>query len=260
MFLCFQQELVHRVEGFKHVSWKNDKETDDICNFTFSVTKLSRPNSCSEGTINTETMHEPSAGKVIPEPVGDCGEDSSYLSHVSTVMTHIHALSEDGDIKECGNGCLDMTFDGATLKVSSANGTVAGPDSKSGVTGSNTDLCVTLRTASEDNVPCGQASLPENTEGSEAQGAKDKTVEYCGILKEINLLVDNVQNIAPHFVVSSKVDCDVTLPHDCSTDGNHSNDTFVLAEGSSSHIQSRNCRSFAERSNSQQKIQNTGIK
>ena len=242
------------------MSWKNDKETDDVCNFTFSVAELSRQNSCSEGILNTETINKPSAGKVIPEPVSHCGEGSSCSSSVSTVTSEVCELSEGGDIKPCGNGCLDMTFEGAALKVSSANETGAGPDSKSGVTESVTEFCVTLRTANEDDVQCGQVSLPQNTEVSEAQGANDKTAEYCGILKERNLLVDITQNLAPHFVMPSIADCGVTVPNDCSTDGSLFNDTFVLAAGSSSHIQNRSSRSFAERSNSQHKIQNTGIK
>jgi hypothetical protein len=239
------------VEGFKHVSWKNDKEIDEICNFTFSVAELSKQNLCSEGTFNA---------KAIPEPVADCGEGSSCSNSVSTVTSQVPERSDGGGFKLCGNGCLDMKFDGATLRVSSVNGTVAGPDSKTGVTGSNTDLCVTLKPASEDDMACGQASLPQNTEVSEAQGPKDKAAEYCGILKEINLLVDNAENIAPNFVMPLKVDCDATVPSDCSTDGIVLNDTFVLAAGSSLCIQNRNSRSFAERSYNQQNIQNPGIK
>jgi hypothetical protein len=239
------------VEGFKHVSWKNDKEIDEICNFTFSVAELSKQNLCSGGIINA---------KAVPEPVADCGEGSSCSNSVSTVTSQVPELSDGGDFKQCDNSCLDVTFDGATLRVSLANGTVAGPDSKTSVSGSNTDLCVTLQTASEDDVPRGQASLPRNAEVSEAQGPKDKTAEYCGILKEINLLVDNVENIAPNFVMPLKVDCDVTVPNDCSTDGTVLNDTFVLAAGSSLHIQNRSSRSLTERSYNQQNIQNTGIK
>jgi hypothetical protein len=151
MFFCYQQELVHRVEGLKHVSWKNDKEIDEICNFTFSVADLSKQNLRSEGIIDA---------KAVPKPVADCGEDSSCANSVSTVTSQVPELSDGGDFKQCDNGHLDMTFEGATLKVSSANGTVTGPDSKNGVTGSNTDLCVTSKTASEDDVPSGQPSLP----------------------------------------------------------------------------------------------------
>jgi hypothetical protein len=251
MFFCCQQELVHRVEGFKHVSWKNDREIDDICNFTFSVAELSKQNLCSEGIINTKAMSE---------PVVDFSEGSSCSGLVSTTNSQVPELSDGGDIKQYGNGCLDMTFEGATLKVSSANGTVFGPDSKSGVTGSNTDLCVSIKTASEDDVPGGQASLPQNTEVSEAQGPKDKTAECCGILKEINLLVDNAENIAPNFAMPLKVDCDITVPNGCSTDGILLNDTFVLAASSSLQIQNRSSRCLAERSYNQQPIQNTGIK
>lgn len=250
-FFCCLQELVHRVEGFKHVSWKNDKEIDEICNFTFSVAEMSKQNFCSEGIINS---------KAVPEPVADCGEGSSSSNSVSTVTSQVPELSDGGDFKQCGNGRLDMTFDGATLRVSSANGTVAGPDTNTSVTGSNTDLCVTLKTPSEDDVPRGQASLPQNAEVLEGQGPKDKTAEYCGILKEMNLLADNAENIAPNFVMPLRVDCDVTVPKDCNTDGAVLNDTFVLAAGSPLRIQTRNSRSFGERSHNQQNIQNTGIK
>ena len=65
MFICCQQELVHRVEGFKHVSWKNDKEIDEIYNFTLSVAELSKQNWCSKGTIDPKSE---------PDPVADCGE------------------------------------------------------------------------------------------------------------------------------------------------------------------------------------------
>ena len=74
MFFCCQQELVHRVEGFKHVSWKNDKEIDEICNFTFGVAELSKQNLRSEGIISA---------KAVPEPVADCGEDSSCANCLS---------------------------------------------------------------------------------------------------------------------------------------------------------------------------------
>jgi len=251
MFFCCQQELVHRVEGFKHVSWKNDKEIDEICNFTFSVAEFSRQNLCSEGIIDP---------KSIPEPVAVCGEDTSCSNSVSTVTSQVPELSDGGDFKQCGNGRFDVTFEGAALKVSSANGTVAGPDSKTGVTGSNTDMCVTLKTASENNVPSSQPSLPQTAEVSEAQGPKDKTAEYCGILKKNNMFVDNAENIAPNFVMPLKVDCDVTIPNDCNTDVAVLNDTFVLATGSSLRIQTRSSRNFAERSYNQQNIQNTGIK
>jgi hypothetical protein len=250
-FFCCQQELVHRVEGFKHVSWKNDKEIDEICNFTFSVAELSKQNLCSEGIINA---------KAIPEPVADCGEGSSSSNSFSTVTSQVPEMSDGGDFKQCGKGHLDVTFDGATLRLSSVNGTVAGPDSNTGVTGSNTDLCVTLKTPSEDDVPRGQASLPQNAEVPEGQGSKDKTAEYCGILKEINVLADNAENIAPNFVMPLKVDCDVTIPNDCNTDGTVLNDTFVLAAGSPLRIHNISSRSFGERSYNQQNIQNTGIK
>ena len=250
-FFCCQQELVQRVEGFKQVSWEDDKEIDDICNFTFSIAELSKHYLCSEGIINT---------KAVPEPVADCGEGSSSSNSVSTVTSQVPELSDGGDFKQCGNGRLDMTFDGATLRVSSANGTVGGPDIKTGVTGGNTDLCVTLKTPSEDNVPHRQTSLPQNTEVSEAQGHKDKTAEYCGILKEFNLLAGNAENIAPNFVMPLKVDCDDTVPDDCGTDGTVLNDTFVLAGGSPLRIQNRSSRRLAERSYNQQNIQNTGIK
>jgi len=251
MFFCCQQELVHRVEGFKRVSWKNDKKMDEICNFTFSVSHLSKQNLCLESIINT---------KSVPEPVADCGEDISCSSSVSTVTSQVPELSDGGDFKQCGNGHLDMTFEGAALKVSSANATVTGPDSKTGVTGSNTDVCVTLKTTSEDDVPSSQPSLPQKAEVSETQGPKDKTAEYCGIRKEINMFMDNAENIAPNFVMPVKVDCDVTIPNDCNTDGAVLNDTFVLAGGSSLRVQTRTSRSFAERSYNQQNIQNKGIK
>jgi len=212
---------------------------------------MSKQNFCSEGIINS---------KAVPEPVADCGEGSSSSNSVSTVTSQVPELSDGGDFKQCGNGRLDMTFDGATLRVSSANGTVAGPDTNTSVTGSNTDLCVTLKTPSEDDVPRGQASLPQNAEVLEGQGPKDKTAEYCGILKEMNLLADNAENIAPNFVMPLRVDCDVTVPKDCNTDGAVLNDTFVLAAGSPLRIQTRNSRSFGERSHNQQNIQNTGIK
>jgi hypothetical protein len=247
MFFCRQQELVHRVEGFKHVSWENDKEIDRLCNFTFSVAELSKQNLCSDGIFNA---------KAVSEPVTDCSEGRSCSGSVSTLPFQVPELSDGGDIKQCAKGCLDVTFEGATLQVPSANRTVAGPDSKTRVTGSSTDLCVTLK----DDAPCGQTSPPQNTESSEERGPNDKTAEYCGILKEINLLVDNAENIAPEFVMPLKVDCDVTVPNDCGPGGSLLNDTFVLAAGSSSRIQNRSSRSFAERSYSQQNIQNTGIK
>jgi len=239
------------VEGFKHVSWKNDKEFDEICNFTFSVAELSKQNLCSGGIINA---------KAVPEPEADCGEGSSCSNSISTVTSQVPELSDGGDFKQCGNCRLDATFDGSTVRVSSANGTVPGPDSKTSVTGGNTDMCGTLKTASADDAPCGQESLPQNTEVSEAQGPKVETAEYCGILKEINLLVDDAENIAPNFVMPLKVDCDVRVPNDFSTDGTVLNDTFVLAAGSSLRVQNRSSRSFAERSYSQQNIQNPGIK
>jgi len=251
LFSCCQQELVHRVEGFKHVSWKNDKEIDEICNFTFSVAELSKQNLCLEGIINT---------KAVPEPAADCGEGSSCSNSVSTVTSQAPELSDGGDFKQCGNGHLDVTFDGAALRASSADGTVAGLDSKTGVTSSNTGSHGTLKTAGEDDAPCGQASLPQVTEGSEAEGPKDKTGEYCGILKEINLLVDNAENIAPNFVMPLKVDCDVTVPNGCSSNDTVLNDTFVLAGGSSLRVQNRSSRRFAERNYNQQNIQNAGIK
>jgi hypothetical protein len=239
------------VEGFKHVSWKNDKEIDEICNFTFSVADLSKQNFCSEGIINAKT---------VPKRVTDYSEGSSSSNPVSSVTTQVPELYDGGDFKQCGNGCLDVTFDGAALGVSPANGAVAGPDSKTGVTASNTDLCVTLKTPSEDDVPRGQASLPQNIEVSEAEGSKDKTAKYCGMLKEINPLLDDAENFAPNFLMALKVDCDVTVPNDFSVDDNVLNDTFVLAAGSSLHIQSRSFRSLAERSYNQQNVQNTGIK
>ena len=241
MFICCQQELVHRVEGFKHVSWKNDKEIDEIYNFTLSVAELSKQNLCSKGIIDP---------KSIPEPVADCGEYSSCSNSVSTVTSQVPELSYGGNFKQCGNGHLDVTSEGAALKVSSANGTVAGPGTKTGVTGSNTDVCVTLK---KDDVPSGQPSLPQNAEVSEAQGPKYKTAEYCGIRKEINMLVDNAENIAPNFVMPLKVDCDITISNDCNTDGV----VFLLTTGSSLRVQAR---SLAERSCNQQNIQNTGIK
>jgi hypothetical protein len=193
MFFCCQQELVHRVEGFKHVSWKKDKEVDDISNFKFTVAELSKQNVCLEGIINTEA---------VSEPVVDFSEGS-----VSTVNSQVPELSDGGDIKQYGNSCLDMTFEGATLKVSSANGTVVGPDSKSGVAGSNTDLCVPFKIFSDDDVPGGQVS--------EAQRPKDKIAECCEIVKDINFLEYNKENIAPDFVMPLKVDCNITVPNGC---------------------------------------------
>ena len=61
-------ELVQRVEGFKHVSLENDKEIDEICNFTFSTAELSMHYLCSEDIINT---------KAVPEPVADCVNNSA---------------------------------------------------------------------------------------------------------------------------------------------------------------------------------------
>jgi hypothetical protein len=74
------------------------------------------------------------------------------------------------------------------------------------------------------------------------------------------MLVDNAENIAANFAMRLKVDCKVTVPNDCNTDGAVLNDTFVLAAGSSLRIQNRSSRSLAERNYNQQNIRNTGIK
>jgi hypothetical protein len=248
MFFCCQQELVQRLEGFKQVSWQKDKEIDGICDFTFSVAELSKQNLCSEGAINA---------KAVSEPVAGSSHGSSCPRSVSTVTSQVPGLSDGGD-KQCG--CLEVTFEGATLQVPSANRTAAGPDGKTVVTGSDTDLCVALKTASEDGAPCGRASPAQNAELSEEQGRKDKTAEFCGILKEINFLVDNAENIAPEFVMPLTVDCDITVPNDCAAGGSLLNDTFVLAAGSSLCVQNRSSRSFPERSYNQQNTQYTGIK
>jgi hypothetical protein len=86
---------------------------------------------------------------------------------------------------------------------------------------------VALKAASEDGAPCGQASPPQNTELSEEQGPKDKTAEYCGIMKEINFLMGNAKNTAPEFVMPLKADCDITVPNDRGVGGRLLNDTFV---------------------------------
>lgn len=257
MFLCFQQELVHILEGFKHVSWKNDQETDDICNFTFSVSEFSRQNLCSRGIIDTETIDKLSTGKVVPEAAGDCDEGSSCSSSLSPVTSQVPEVG--GDIKQCC-GCLDTVFESTTLKASSTNETVAGSDSDSGVTRRNSDLCV-VKSASEDrDVVRGQTTIAKNTEVSEAQGLKDRSAECCGILKAVISSADCAQNIAPNFVMPLEVDCDATVASDCAAEDTVLNDTFVLPVSLSSHNQNRDCRSFAERHSSQQKIQNKGNK
>jgi hypothetical protein len=82
-------ELVHTVEGFKHVSWENDKNSYGICNFTFSVAELSKQNLCSEGIINAKAESEPADGS---------SPGSSCSSSVSTVTSQVPELSVGGDI------------------------------------------------------------------------------------------------------------------------------------------------------------------
>lgn len=106
---------------------------------------------CSGGIIDAETINKLSTGKVVPEAVGDCKDGSSHSSSVSSVTSKVHEMPEVGAIKQCYNYIFFTVFEGVTLKVSSANETVSGPDSDSGVTGRNTDLCVISKAASEDN-------------------------------------------------------------------------------------------------------------
>jgi hypothetical protein len=51
-------ELVQKLEGFKHISWKKNKETDDH-KFTFSIVELSGQSLCLEGAVLTQLSKKP---------------------------------------------------------------------------------------------------------------------------------------------------------------------------------------------------------
>lgn len=249
------------MEGFKHISWEKDQESDDAYNFTFSFAEMSRQNLCSEGIIKAETANKPPANMTVTGSVADCtGEDGSCLSTALTAATLHSELSEResevGDSEQCGE------CGGTTLGVLlSANETAAGSEGKSGGVKSNS--CMILETVEEDGLqlPVSQTSLPENTEVSEMQKVKNKTMESCGILKEVNLPVDCMQDIvAPCSVTPLKVNCDTAVQNSCSTHCSLLNSTFVLPKSTPWRIQEKAPRKMAERSSAQPKTQITGNK
>jgi hypothetical protein len=250
------------LEGFKQISWKEDQETGDVNNFTFSIAELSRQSLCLEGTVKTEL----SADMVILESVVDCtAKSNSCPSIMLTTASLENETSENesevSDTEQCGDIRSDRMFEGTTDRVLlSANEIIAGSDSMSGVTGSSTNSCVTLETGNVAGLlPIGQTSLPENTHVSEVQRVKDEPAEYCGTLKELNLPVERTKDIvAQCSLMPLKVDCNTVVPNDYITQGSVLNDTFVLPRTSPLRVQVKTPGRLVQRSNTQSKVQITG--
>ncbi|KDR06177.1 kinesin-like protein KIF18A [Zootermopsis nevadensis] len=253
-------ELVHKLEGFKHISWKKDQETNVNSNFTFSFAEMLRENLCSEGIIRVETANKPPANITVTGSVTDCtGQDGLSLSTVLTALPDnelSESESEAGDNGQCGerSDALRSTSLGVSL---SANETEAGAEGKRDV---KSNSRVILETVNEDGhqLPVSQTSLSENTEESEIQKVRDKTMECCGILKEINLPVDSMRDVVAECSVTPlKVHCDTAVQNGCSTNCSLLNSTFLLPKSSPSHVQVKSPRKLAEGNSTQSKKQIT---
>jgi len=269
MFLYFPQELVHKLEGFKHISWKKDQDTDGVFNFTFSIAELSSQSSCLEGAGKVETTKKQSTNTAAPGSVVDCtGQGVSCSSTVLTAVSLENEMSESdlevGDTEQYGDVCSGTILEGSTFRVPlSTNERVAGSEGKRDVAESNTTSCMILETTREGGhlLSDTQTNFLENMEFSEMQRVKDETLEYCGSLKEINLPVDCMQDIVSQCSQTPiKVDSDTTVPNGYSTQGSLLNSTFVLPQSSPSHMQEKTPRKLVDRSNAQPKLQITGNK
>jgi hypothetical protein len=255
------------LEGFKHISWKKDEETDDVPKFTFSIVELSGQSLCLAGAVKTEPFKKPLADKVIPEPAVDSMANNGPCSTIMLTTTSLENETskneaEVADTEQCGDVYSDRMLEGTTNRVSvSTNEIIAGSKSTSGVTGSNTNSCVSLET---DNVaglllPISQTSLPENTEVSEMQRVKDKPPEYCGILNEMNLPLDRTQGTAAQCSLTPlKVGCDTVVPNDYRTQGSQLNNTFVLPKTPPLCIQMKTPGRLVQRNNTQPKVHVSG--
>lgn len=255
------------MEGFKHISWKKDEETDDVHKFTFSIAELSGQSLCLEGAVKTEPSKKPLEDKAIPEQVVDYAAKSGPCSSIMLTTTFLENEtseneSEVGDSEQCGDVCSDRMLEGTTNRVPvSINEIIAGSESTSAVTESNTNSCATLETGNVAGflLPISQTDLPENTEVSEVQRVKDKPAEYCGILNEMNLPVDRTQGVAAQCSLTPlKVGCDTIVPNDYRTQGSQLNDTFVLPRTPPSCIQMKTPGRFVQRSNTRSKVHITG--
>lgn len=253
------------MEGFKHISWKKDQETDDAHNFKFSTPELSMQNLYLKGAVETEPSKKPSAD-VLPEPVVDCtAKRGSCSSIMLTATTFENETSENesevGNTEQCGGVCSHGMLEGTSNRPSVAtNEITAGSESTSGVT-ENINSCVTLETGSiAGHLPNSQTSLQDNTEVSEMQRVKDKYAEYCGTLNEINFPVDVMQGIAAQrYLMPPKVGCSTVVQNDNRAQGSHLNDTFVLSRTSPSCCQIKTPGRLVQKRSIQPKV-NTGNK
>jgi hypothetical protein len=253
------------LEGFKHISWKKDQESDDACNFTFSSAELLKQNLCLEGINKAETTNKPSADMTVTGSVAACaGQDASCSSTVLTAASLENELSESesefGDNEQCGGS--SGVLGGTTSRVPlAANERAAIAQCKSGIFKSNS--CLKLETVKEDGyqLPICHANLPENTEISEVQKVNDKSMEYCGVMKEINLPVNCMQDtVTQHSLTPLKVHCDTAVQNGCSTHCSVLNSTFALPKPSPSYIQEKTPRKLTARSSVKPKSQIKGNK
>lgn len=254
------------MEGFKHISWKKDEETDDVHKFTFSISEWSGQSLCLEGAVKTQPSKKPLEDEVIPELMVDYAAKSGPSSSIMLTATSLENEtseneSEVGDIDQYGDVCSDRMLEGTTNRVSvSINEIIAGSESTSAVTETDTNSSVTLETGNGAGLllPISQKSFPENTEVSEMQRVKDKPAEYCGILNEVNLPVDRTQGIAAQCSLTPlKVDCD-TVPNDYRTQGFQLNDTFVLPRSPPLCAQMKTPGRLVQRSDTQSKVHISG--
>jgi hypothetical protein len=250
--LIFPQELVQKLEGFKHISWKKDQESDSVHNFSFSIPELPRQSLCLKGAVKTEPSKK-LLTDVLPEPVVDCTAKSVSCSSVMLATASLENgnsenESEGGDTEQRGDICSHGMLEGTTDRVWVATDeTTAGPESTGGATESM-NSCVTLESGktAAPLLPNSQTSLPEKTEVSEAQRLKEKQAECFGPLNEMNLPVDLAQGIATQ--------CHLMPPNA----GPQLNDTFVLPRASTSCAQIKTPGRLAQRRNIQPKVHNTG--
>jgi hypothetical protein len=269
MFLCFPQELVQKLEGFKHISWKKDQGTDDVHNFTFSIQELSSQSLCLDGAVKTETCKKPSANHILPEPAVDCTAKNGSCPTIMPTATSIeNEISENesevGDTEQHGDVCSDGMLDSTTNRVSvSTNGINASSESMNAVTESHTNSCVMLDAADITDLipPACQTSLPGNTEVSEMQTVKDEPAEYCGALNEMNLPVGHMQSTATQCsLMPLEVGCSAVVHNDNTTQGSQLNDTYLLPGTSPSNIHIKMPGRLAQKRSVQQKVQTTGNK
>jgi hypothetical protein len=250
------------LEGRKRISWKKDQETDGACNFTFSFAKLLGQSSCSEEIIKANTTNKPPVGTTVTGSAANCAAQNGACS--STVLTAAslenelsESESEGGDSEQCDEFCSGMIIGGTTLRSLSANETAAGSEGKSG--GVKSNLCMTLETTEEDQLPVSQTSLPENNVS--VQKEKDKTVEHCGILKEINFPVECMKEfVAKYSETPLKVDFDNAVQNNYSAQCSLLNSTFVLPEPSPSPVPEKTPTKMAQESSAQPRTQVSGNK